>query len=64
MPATADAVGVIETISVPDVAVTTGDVIAFYGEGIPLDIGGGSDVLSYPAPAAPTSGADAAARRH
>ena len=57
VPATADAVGVVETISVPNIAVTTGDTIAFYGEGIPVDdLGTGADILSYPAPAAPVQG--------
>ncbi|MEP7134635.1 MAG: multicopper oxidase domain-containing protein [Chloroflexota bacterium] len=54
VPATADLVGVIETIAVPNIAVTTGDTIAFYGEGIPVDdLGTGTDTLSYPAPVAP-----------
>lgn len=51
VPATSDPVGVVETIAVPNVAVTTGDSIAFYGQGIPLDEAGtGSEILSYPAP--------------
>ena len=46
--------GVSELASFPvNVAVQAGDVMAFYGQGIPTDIGSGSDVLSYPAPAAP-----------
>jgi FtsP/CotA-like multicopper oxidase with cupredoxin domain len=56
VPTTADPVGVVETIAVPNVAVTTGDVIAFYGQGIPLDDAGGADILSYPAPSAPSQG--------
>ncbi len=28
-----------------------GDVLGFYGEGIPVDVSGGSDILSYPATA-------------
>ena len=57
VPATADPVGVVETIPVPDIPVTTGDTIAFYGEGIPVDdLGTGADILSYPAPIAPTQG--------
>ncbi len=56
VPATADPIGTVESIDVPNVAVTTGDTIAFYGEGIPVDDAGtGSDILSYPAPTAPTS---------
>ena len=35
------------------VAVQAGDVIGFYGQGIPVDVGGGTDVLSYPATANP-----------
>jgi len=33
--------------------VATGDVIAFYGDGIPDDIGVGAATFSYPAPVAP-----------
>ena len=56
VPATVDPIGVIETIAVPNIAVTTGDTIAFYGEGIPVDDSGtGADLLSYPAPAVPGS---------
>ena len=39
------------------VAVAAGDVIAFYGAGIPADTGAGADLFSYPAPAAPAQGA-------
>ncbi len=54
VPPTADPVGVVETIPVPNIAVTTGDTIAFYGQGIPVDdLGTGADTLSYPAPTAP-----------
>ena len=56
VPATADPVGVVETIVVPNIAVTTGDTIAFYGEGIPLDDAGGTDILSTPALTAPVLG--------
>jgi FtsP/CotA-like multicopper oxidase with cupredoxin domain len=41
------------TFAVPNIAVQAGDLLGFYGQGIPLDIGSGSDILSYPAPAAP-----------
>ena len=55
VPAAVDPIGDVVSIPVdPGVAVTTGDVIAFYGQGIPVDVGGGVDLLSYPAPAAPT----------
>ncbi len=55
VPTTNDPVGVVETITVPNIPVTTGDTIAFYGEGIPLDDTGGSDTLSYPANVLPSS---------
>jgi FtsP/CotA-like multicopper oxidase with cupredoxin domain len=57
VPAAVDPVGDLVTIPVPNIAVTTGDTIAFYGEGIPLDDAGtGADTLSYPAPTAPLQG--------
>ena len=41
----------------PGVAVEAGDVLAFYGSGIPLDAGGGTDVLSTTSSlVAPTAG--------
>jgi hypothetical protein len=36
--------------------VLAGDVIAHYGNGIPIDIGAGVDTVAYPAPAAPVAG--------
>ena len=55
VPTTSDPVGVVETILVPNVPVTANDRIAFYGEGIPVDdLGTGADILSYPAPTAPS----------
>jgi FtsP/CotA-like multicopper oxidase with cupredoxin domain len=59
VPAAVDPVGDILSIVVPNVAVTTGDAIGFYGEGIPVDTGAGADVISYPAnpdPNNPTNG--------
>jgi len=56
VPPTTHQTGVIETLAVPNIAVTTGDVIAFYGEGIPLDAAGGTDILSYPAATPPVQG--------
>ncbi len=45
------------TFPVGPVPVQAGDVIGFYGQGIPVDIiGTGTDILSYPAPAAPVQG--------
>jgi hypothetical protein len=40
----------------PGVVVSAGDVIAFYGEGIPLDTTSATDVVSYPALADPAQG--------
>jgi len=37
------------TFGVANLAVQAGDRIAFYGQGIPVDTGAGSDVLHYPA---------------
>lgn len=57
VPALADpAVSEVANFTVPDVPVQAGDVLAFYGQGIPLDIGAGADILSYPAPAGPAQG--------
>ncbi len=46
------------TFGVANLAVQTGDVVAFYGQGIPLEIGTGSDFVSVPAfvPALPLQG--------
>jgi len=53
-PALADpAVSEIATFGVANLAVQAGDVLAFYGQGIPVDTGLGSDILSYPAPNPP-----------
>jgi FtsP/CotA-like multicopper oxidase with cupredoxin domain len=50
VPALADpAVSEIATFGVANLAVQAGDVLAFYGQGIPVDTDGGSDVLHYPA---------------
>ena len=40
----------------PGVAVQAGDVLAFYGSGIPTDTGVGTDILSFTAPTAPIQG--------
>lgn len=54
VPALADPL-VSETVSfpVPSIAVQTGDVIGFYGQGIPLTIGEAGDTLVYPANVVP-----------
>ncbi|MEE4275289.1 MAG: multicopper oxidase domain-containing protein [Thermoleophilia bacterium] len=53
VPAATDPAGNVEHFAVPNIAVQAGDVLAFYGQGIPLDIGAGADILAYPAPTAP-----------
>ena len=54
VPALTDpAVGEIASFGVANLAVQAGDVLAFYGQGIPVDTGSGSDILSYPAPTPP-----------
>ena len=57
VPATTDPVGQVQTFPVPPVAVQAGDVAAFYGEGVPVDVETGTDVLAYPSPAAPLADA-------
>ncbi|HLF90907.1 MAG TPA: hypothetical protein VI451_18335, partial [Anaerolineales bacterium] len=39
----------VATFGVANLAVQAGDLLAFYGQGIPVDTGSGSDVLNYPA---------------
>ncbi|MEP7203433.1 MAG: hypothetical protein ABI894_12535 [Ilumatobacteraceae bacterium] len=50
--------GVSEKVSFPTggVPVQAGDVIAFYGQGVPNDLSTGTDFVGYTAPAAPTEG--------
>lgn len=58
VPTLADpAVSEMATYDVVDTAIQAGDVLAFYGSGIPVDTGAGTDILNYPAPAAPVQGA-------
>ena len=59
VPVAVDPIGDIISIPVnPGIAVTTGDMIAFYGQGVPVDVGGGVDILSYPAPLVPVQGSN------
>ncbi|MGA8046571.1 MAG: hypothetical protein WCA30_09940, partial [Dermatophilaceae bacterium] len=44
----------IATFPVANLAVQAGDVLAFYGSGIPIDIGSGTDQVHYPSPSGPT----------
>ncbi|RJQ68386.1 MAG: hypothetical protein C4519_23210 [Desulfobacteraceae bacterium] len=54
VPALTDpAVSEIATFGVANLAVQAGDVLAFYGQGIPVDTATGSDTLCYPAPTPP-----------
>ncbi|HSC29888.1 MAG TPA: hypothetical protein VLD67_21595, partial [Vicinamibacterales bacterium] len=41
------------SFGVANLAVQAGDVLAFYGQGIPVDTGSGEDILHYPAPTPP-----------
>jgi hypothetical protein len=57
VPVPTNPAGEVATFPVsPSVAVAAGDVIGFYGQGVPFDIGTASDTLSYPAPVAPVLG--------
>jgi hypothetical protein len=56
VPAPSNPAGEVATFAAPNVAVETGDLIAFYGQGVPVDVGTGSDTLSYPAPTPPVAG--------
>lgn len=57
VPALADpAVSEVATFGVANLAVEAGDLLAFYGQGIPLDIGSGADMVYYPAPSGPLQG--------
>jgi len=47
------AVSEVATFGVANLAVQAGDVLGFYGQGIPVDTGSGADILSYPAPTPP-----------
>jgi len=54
VPPLADpAVSEIATFGVMNLAVQAGDLLAFYGQGIPLTIGAGADMVSYPVAAGP-----------
>lgn len=54
MPALADpAVSEVALFGVANLAVQAGDQLAFYGQGIPLDVDTGTDVVAYPVPTAP-----------
>lgn len=50
------AVSEVATFPVANLAVEAGDRLAFYGRGIPLDIGAASDSVYYPSPTAPLQG--------
>jgi len=54
VPTPTNPAGEVATFPVsPAVAVAAGDVVGFYGQGVPLDVNTGTDVASYPAPVAP-----------
>jgi FtsP/CotA-like multicopper oxidase with cupredoxin domain len=57
VPALTDqAVSEVASFPVANLEVKAGDMIAFYGRGIPLDIGTGSDLVYYPSPTGPLQG--------
>ena len=56
VPALSGAASELATYTVGPVAVEAGDVLGFYGAGIPVDTLVGLDRFSYPAPAAPAQG--------
>jgi hypothetical protein len=53
VPAATDPAGEVTSFPVPDIAVQAGDVLGFYGQGIPVDVDTGTDILVYPAPVPP-----------
>ncbi|HSK52382.1 MAG TPA: multicopper oxidase domain-containing protein [Clostridia bacterium] len=58
VPVLSGAASEVATFNVADTPVQAGDVLGFYGSGIPVDIdAAGLDRFSYPAPAAPANGA-------
>ncbi|MDT8305357.1 MAG: hypothetical protein RRC07_05430, partial [Anaerolineae bacterium] len=57
VPQLADpAVSEVAEFLVANLAVQEGDRLAFYGQGVPLDIGAGSDGVYYPSPSGPSQG--------
>jgi len=57
VPPATDPAGEVTSFAVPDIAVQAGDVLGFYGQGVPVDVGTGNDILVYPAPTAPVQNA-------
>ncbi|MCA9983646.1 MAG: multicopper oxidase domain-containing protein, partial [Anaerolineales bacterium] len=56
VPPSSNPAGEVTSFPVPDIAVLSGDIIAYYGAGVPVDITAtGTDILSFPAPAAPVA---------
>ncbi len=53
VPDAPNAPGEVVTYPMPDVAVQSGDILAFYGQGVPVDTGTGTDIVSAPAPDQP-----------
>ena len=50
VPALVDTAGEISTYPVSPFDTQSGDLIGFYGQGIPVDINTGTDVIAYPGP--------------
>jgi FtsP/CotA-like multicopper oxidase with cupredoxin domain len=53
---TTPGVSEVATFAVPNVAVQANDLLAFSGQGVPVDTGTGSDILVYPTTAPPVQG--------
>ncbi|HEX6669443.1 MAG TPA: hypothetical protein VF061_07780, partial [Gemmatimonadales bacterium] len=49
VPPLSNAVSEVATFPVPNIAVQANDILAFYGQGVPVDTTGGPDILSTPA---------------
>ena len=58
VPAPTNPAGEVSTFPVGPFATQTGDLIGWYGQGIPVDVGAGTDVIAYPGPASAPAAAD------
>jgi len=58
VPALTDPAGEVSTFSVGPFDTQQGDLIGWYGQGIPVDVGAGTDVIAYPGPASAPAAAD------
>ncbi len=58
VPAPTDPAGEVSTFAVGPFDTIQGDLIGWYGQGIPVDIGAGTDVIAYPGPASAPAAAE------